>query len=141
MKAWSRSFLLFHLNPMRAANASSCWCRTSGSALRGAGFEEEGEEDVEDEALAAVARRRVRGTVLRDEEEIKPAKDVRGSTRGALRAPKEDEEARSRREELVVRFISPLAQIIEFESLVRKIEREMQKKNKKKTKKSPPEKG
>jgi hypothetical protein len=99
--------------------------------LRGAGFEEEGEEDVEDEALAAVARRRVRGTVLRDEEEIKPAKDVRGSTRGALREPKEDEEARSRREELVVRFISPLAQIIEFESLTQNRKRKAQKNKKK----------
>jgi hypothetical protein len=54
---------------------------------------------------------------------------VRGSTRGALRAPKEDEEARSRREELVVRFISPLAQIIEFESWCAKNRKRKAKKN------------
>jgi hypothetical protein len=122
VKALSKSFRLFHLIPIRAEKASRRWCRTSGSsALRGGGFTE-GVEEVEDDALAAVARRRTRPAVPMiegEEDEVRPASDVRRGV--ALRAKEErdEEEARSRREVLDVRFISCGIELINQSKILR----------------------
>jgi hypothetical protein len=80
-------------------------------------------EEVEDDALAAVARRRTRPAVPPmiegEEDEVRPASDVRRGV--ALRAKEErDEEgARSRREVLDVRFISCGIELINQSKILR----------------------